>query len=115
MPYKDPKIRKQRSNERSLRWRNANLSRDQANKLKYRYGITLNEYSALLEGQAGKCAICGTNIFDKLKKRRLAVDHDHKTGRVRGLLCYMCNIGLGSFLDEVPRLQAAIEYLNAHK
>ena len=57
-----------------------------------RYGITVEEYDALFDAQQGKCALCGG---DSNGRGRLAVDHDHATGRVRGLLCFTCNTALG--------------------
>ena len=73
-----------------------------------KYGISLEEYNAILLRQNGVCAICQT-----LKKgRRLAVDHCHTTGRVRGLICARCNYGLGVFHDDPAYLQRAIVYLN---
>jgi hypothetical protein len=70
--------------------------------------ITVQEYYALKEKQNGKCAICGLAFG----RRRLAIDHDHATGRVRGLLCVLCNSGIGHFRDDKTRLLAAIEYLS---
>ena len=58
--------------------------------------------------QDGKCAICGKR--DEL--RRLALDHCHKTGKLRGLLCMQCNTGLGQFRDDTNLLQKAITYLS---
>jgi len=75
--------------------------------LKRRYGITLEQYEAMLESQNGKCAICKG---DCLTGRNLAVDHDHETGKVRGLLCSKCNQGLGQ-LNNIELLQRAIDYL----
>lgn len=64
--------------------------------LKYLYGITLEEYNRLSIRQNGVCAVCGT--FQPTKAHsRLCVDHDHDTGKVRGLLCSKCNIGLGIY------------------
>jgi len=60
--------------------------------------------------QRSRCAICGTPE-DRTPKKRLHVDHDHETSRVRGLLCSQCNTGLGQFKDDPQRLLAAIEYL----
>ena len=75
---------------------------------KAKYGISLDDYKALFESQGGKCAICRK----PQGKRSLGVDHDHATGRVRGLLCDKCNLGLGYFDDEPDRLLAARFYLS---
>lgn len=64
------------------------------NKLKRNFGITLAEYDALLLRQGGVCALCDGPCITGV---RLAVDHDHKTGRVRGLLCLICNVGIGAY------------------
>ena len=70
-----------------------------------RYGITQKDYEAIKELQNSKCLICGRSVS-------LVVDHDHKTGELRGLLCGRCNSGLGMFEDSVPLLNNAIIYLN---
>ena len=77
--------------------------------LKKLYGITLEEFKALLKKQKGVCAICKEKCT---RKSRLSVDHDHKTKRVRGLLCDHCNNGIGRFKDNVKILERAIIYLN---
>ncbi len=74
--------------------------------LKCRYGITIQDYDTMLENQGGKCAICRR---ERLGKRKLCVDHDHATGKVRGLLCTVCNSALGFI--ESPRYERALEYL----
>ena len=66
------------------------------------------EYKEMLESQGGVCAICGA-----MPKGRLAVDHDHATGQVRGLLCSPCNVALGFLRDDPIRLKAAIAYLES--
>ena len=71
------------------------------------YGITIKDYNDLFIKQNGKCAICG-NLPNK---RGLFVDHDHETGKIRGLLCHNCNIGLGMFYDNNILLQNATKYL----
>ena len=71
------------------------------------YGITEEEYLALFDAQKGKCAICG----GLPQKKRLCIDHDHKTDRIRGLLCPQCNTLLGMAKDSPARLFAAIRYL----
>lgn len=67
-------------------------------------------YFETLAAQGGGCAICGDTPADG---RRLDVDHDHETGRIRGLLCMPCNIGIGNLREDPARLAAAIEYLGA--
>ena len=70
------------------------------------YGLTEQAYQDLMEKQQGLCAICKTTLIS-----RPNVDHCHQTGRVRGILCCTCNMGLGSFGDSILRLTWAIEYL----
>lgn len=73
------------------------------------YGMTADDYVTMLSKQSGVCAIChGVNKSGK----RLSVDHDHSTGKVRGLLCTNCNNGIGRFKDDPIRLVAAANYLN---
>jgi len=72
-----------------------------------KYKITLEQYNELFEKQNGRCAICK----QKPTKRRLDVDHNHKTGKVRGLLCLACNAGIGQLDDDINILQEAINYL----
>jgi hypothetical protein len=76
------------------------------------YGITLAEYNKMFEDQGGRCAICGSP--DEVEGRRLAIDHCHDSGRVRGLLCGKCNRGLGLFYDNKQLLENAISYLSTH-
>lgn len=81
----------------------------------YRYGITKEIYDEMYEKQNGVCAICNQpeKLFDKRANRVkvLAVDHNHKTGNVRGLLCQSCNTGIGLFEDNIKIMKMAIEYL----
>ena len=74
--------------------------------------ITLEEYDALSLQQGGRCLICGKS---QTKNKLLHVDHNHSTGKVRGLLCGKCNSGLGMFGDSVEVLYTAIEYLKKNK
>ncbi len=78
-------------------------------KLRKNYGITLDEYNIIFNRQEGKCCICGVHQ-DELTKI-LVVDHDHCTGKIRGLLCDKCNRGLGHFNDDIELLQKAVNYL----
>lgn len=75
--------------------------------LKFKYGITPEDYQEMLAAQGGVCAVCGAGPG----VRALAVDHCHTTGRVRGILCPNCNTGLGKFRDDVGLLTRAITYL----
>jgi hypothetical protein len=78
------------------------------------FGLTMAQYNAILKSQNGRCAICGRKPrgTDRYRRgRSLAVDHDHKTKRVRGLLCDMCNRALGQFRDSVKIVRAALAYL----
>lgn len=78
--------------------------------LRYRYdGFTLVEYDAMLEGQGGCCAICGKTPAEN--NRRLATDHNHETGEVRGLLCDNCNRALGLLQDSPEVCRRAMLYL----
>ena len=79
--------------------------------LKKKYGVSPTEYELRLSAQGGVCLICGGNNGNK----RLAVDHCHDGGAVRGLLCNQCNIGVGMFRNSLELLQKAIDYLGAPK
>lgn len=75
--------------------------------LKRRFGITLEQYNKMLEEQGGVCAIC------RIKKNEtLAVGHDHKTGKIRGLLCGHCNHVVGFAKDNIELLERTIKYLD---
>lgn len=78
-------------------------------KLKYKYGITQEDYDRMLEEQGGKCKICG--IHQSEIKVRLGVDHCHRSGKVRGLLCSRCNNALGCLKDDPKLLEKAKQYL----
>lgn len=79
--------------------------------LRRKYGLSLAEYNKMVASQCGVCAICGqTNKFGK----RLAVDHDHKTGKVRELLCGFCNTALGSLKESLTTLERMAEYIKKH-
>ena len=79
--------------------------------LKAKYGLTVDQYMDMLEDQDYSCAICGK---DDWGVRKPFVDHDHKTGEVRGLLCSTCNSGLGMFKDSKWLLLQAYNYLGKH-
>ena len=88
-------------------------------KLFKRYGIREEEYQALFEKQGGVCAVCGLpetkkqrrSRFSKTTTDRLHVDHDHTTGKVRGLVCFKCNCGIIKQLDDRDLARKAAQYL----
>jgi hypothetical protein len=77
------------------------------------YGMTLDEYADMCVKQGGKCSICQKVPEHKVKSRAvLHVDHDHETGKVRGLLCTWCNMALGQLGDTAESVQRVLDYLN---
>jgi len=75
----------------------------------HRRNLTIEELQNLFKVQKDLCAIC--KIHKSLNAKGLAVDHDHKTGKIRGLLCTNCNNGLGRFKENIEFLEKAIKYL----
>jgi hypothetical protein len=78
------------------------------------YGVSKEQYSAMFLAQEGKCAVCGTKWEGSERHPDLVVDHDHATGKIRGLLCPDCNQGLGHAKDSKEVLAKAIAYLQLH-
>ena len=72
--------------------------------------LTVDQYKEMMRRQNKKCAIC-----KKVDDRRLAVDHDHTTGTIRGLLCKNCNRAIGYFMDDIDLVEMASVYLKSHK
>jgi hypothetical protein len=112
-----------KSNEYQRGWRAANRDKALAatrkyaakskglrrsQRLKKRYGVTVEEYDAVLAKQDGVCAICCQPTTDG---RRLAVDHCHYTGKFRGLLCFHCNTAVGKLGDTADKVARAVKYL----
>lgn len=77
-------------------------------KLKRLYSITAEQYNQFFVKQKGVCVIC-----NKKDSKSLSVDHDHRTGKVRGLLCQKCNTGIGMFEDNINLLKQGIKYLRS--
>ena len=75
--------------------------------------MTVDKFNNMYKEQQGCCYICGRHQDEF--KFKLAVDHCHETGKIRGLLCHYCNKALGMFDDNVEILQSAILYLEKHK
>jgi len=97
---------------RTCAWRaahpGARIETRRGEKLKRRFGLTLEQYDALWKDQGGVCAGCGGH---NIAGRRLAIDHDHRTGKIRGLLCDRCNRCLGSVKDSPDVLRRLANYL----
>ena len=97
-----------RAQNRARYWADPAKYRDQF--LQRRYGLSRKQYDAMLTAQGGKCAICGTKEFRGPGKKP-HVDHNHVTGRVRGLLCVHCNVLIGMARDSVAYFDTAKAYL----
>ena len=89
------------------KWREKNPDYAKWHSRKVKYGLTKAQIEAILETQRNCCGICG----DILLLNNVHVDHDHSTGRVRGLLCLCCNSGMGQLRDSIQILEKAIAYL----
>jgi hypothetical protein len=119
---KHPERAKSNTNRASKKWRSKNpqVNRERQrmynwkSMLRVNYGLTIEQYHALLEKQGGGCAICGAGPSQG-KKRRLDVDHCHSSKKVRGLLCASCNCAIGLFKEDINLLHRAIAYLIAHQ
>lgn len=83
-------------------------ARTRKHKLKALYGITPEDFDAMISEQHNSCAICNTTFSSR---KSAHVDHNHLTGRVRGVLCTRCNMGIGYFREDVKSLTKAIQYL----
>lgn len=104
---------KEKELEKVRRWRRNNKDKVKIINLNYRtknlpHGLSLYQLKSLLATQCGKCLICKASAA-------LVIDHCHATGKVRGLLCNSCNLGLGFFRDSIDSLTSAIEYLSQSK
>jgi len=109
--YKQRSVCKICSNEASNQWKKDNKEKNQISrqksKLKRKYGMTLEQYEAMVEEQKGVCYICKSEN----PNRKLSVDHCHKTGKIRKLLCDKCNMTLGLINDSQELLKQFIFYL----
>ena len=108
---RDPENRKRQTERQREMNRKAGPARAWAYYIKHKYGITSAQYAAMVARQGGHCASCGGDP----DSRGLAIDHDHKTGKVRELLCHPCNHGIGQFRDDPERMRLAAAYIERHK
>lgn len=109
--WRDKNREKKNNDNRSYYYNNKEkvILNIEKSRLKRQYGITIEEYERMIVEQNNLCAICGKEETEKYGK--LAIDHDHNTGIVRGLLCHKCNRGLGCFDESEYILSNAIKYL----
>lgn len=107
--------RTERRKEWRRQWYHKNARKQKENVLRKRYGITLEDFERMLLEQNGVCAICRSpeSVVHRKsgKVQPLSVDHCHRTGKVRGLLCVRCNHTLGRCNDDPVMLRRAVEYL----
>jgi hypothetical protein len=97
---------KQNNLKKNKSWYKNNQEKVKKYHLKRLYNITIEEWRILFESQSSCCAICKTT-----EAKRWHTDHCHKTGKVRGILCHHCNLGLGHFKDNVDVIKSIISYL----
>lgn len=99
----------EKKKEENAKWRSWNFDYRRDKMLQYNYGITQEKYEELLADQGGCCAICGKTPDEE--GRNLAVDHDHKTGEIFGILCMICNKALVGNIREASAFERAADYL----
>ena len=99
------------SKEYQAAYRKANREKKSSLELYRRYGVTLEDHDRLLRKQNFCCAVCRTPSVSY--STRLAVDHCHDTGKIRGLLCSGCNIGIGMLADSPEMLRTAAKYIES--
>lgn len=103
--------------KKNPRPRRGTPEKDRAYALKKKYGLSPEDFDQLWESQKGLCVICGCEMIPFTigkrggESRSAVVDHNHDTGKVRGILCRLCNVGLGSFRDNWDLLVSAASYL----
>lgn len=121
--------RREASKIRSRLWRLSHTEQSRFNSTRYqknhpervlkwklkKYGLTVADWEGMLKNQNSKCAICERTTHHKNFYHRLGIDHSHKTGKVRGLLCGNCNTAIGKLQESPLLLERAIDYLNLHK
>lgn len=95
-------------------WYQRHPEKTRVAKLRLRYGVTQEWFNDTLIAQGNKCAICLESFSSDQKATKPNVDHDHETGKARGLLCQGCNQGIGSFKEDPKTLASAISYLEVH-
>jgi hypothetical protein len=114
--WQQPEI-KERTRISKKEWgqrRPYNSAKQRNSYLRKAYGLTFAQYDEMYNSQDGKCLICNKTLESSKGGRSVHIDHDHKTGKIRGLLCQHCNNMLGHAFDNTDVLSSAIAYLNHH-
>lgn len=102
--------------DRTTGYRKYDAARTHESDIKSKYGVSRDLYAEMLVEQDGKCGICGLPRERATKTaKRLSVDHDHETNKIRGLLCVKCNAGIGLLGDDPDRLDEAAYYVRKHR
>lgn len=117
-----PETKRRISTQRKIKrrvdpqFRSKEIRANRQQHLKKRFGLTLEQYDLMVKAQNGLCAICKLSNRRRVMERisALAVDHNHLTGQIRGLLCANCNSGLGLLQESIEVLYRAIEYLKKY-
>lgn len=109
--WRDDNLERYQANQRRMRGSPEGKLRQRAGHLMRKFGMTIEQYDAMLEGQGGGCWICGRPPREDIS---LHVDHDHATGRIRGILCFCCNNALADFGDNPELLRKAAGYVSRH-
>lgn len=105
---------RQEARDRAKAWNDSHSEHRRNWHLFKNFGVSHDWYEKTLADQGGGCAICGSKT-SRGNRKYLHVDHDHATGKVRGLLCGPCNRGIGQLGDDIELLKAAIGYLESHR
>ena len=92
-------------------WRKHNARLVRNTNYKRKFGITIDDFDEILKKQGGACALCGKHEWNG---KRISVDHDHNSGKVRGLLCNRCNTALGALGDTVESIEKVLQYLKGN-
>lgn len=108
---------------RSVKWKKANPEKvalsGKKRSLRVNYNLSWDAYEAMYKEQKGLCGICSNEVdfigSRETHMKQASVDHCHATGKIRGLLCKHCNLGIGHFFDDTEKLEKAIKYLKDHQ
>ena len=109
--WREDNLERYQANQRRMRGTPEGKVRQRAGHLMRKFGMTIEQYDAMLEAQGGGCFICGRPPREDIS---LHVDHDHATGKVRGILCFCCNNALADFQEDPELLRKAAGYVSWH-